>query len=156
MKIISIVVALLLAVGIALAEPPEEAWVMCQPDSEVIIRETPSRHAKEAGRLWPGERVELTGNKRGRWYEIFAHTEVETGWVRGDFLSFFEPMAFPGGKLFTTTKGNLITRMSMGGDVRNRFKRKGVIVRVYMMAEEWSVTNYGYIKTRYLEAQDGT
>jgi hypothetical protein len=136
----------------ALAEVPEDAWVMCQPDSEVVVRVHPNRHSEEAARVFPGDHLTLTGKKQGRWYEVYHLCENGGGWVRGDFLSFSEPEVFEGGKEFVTTKGKLVARFSIKGRVRKKFKKAGATVKVFLMADEWSVTNQGYIMSKYLEA----
>lgn len=140
----------------ALAEVPEEAWVMCQPKSEVVVRVAANRHSREAARVFPGDRLILTGKKQGRWYQIELPCENGGGWVRGDFLSFTEPEMFEGGKEFVTTRKNLKARYSIRGNVRKTFRKKGVCVKVYLMSEEWSVTSQGFIMTKFLEAVDET
>lgn len=150
-RIVALILSLFFAFP-ALAEVPEEAWVMCQPNSEVVVRRSANKHSDEVARVFPGDRVVLTGQKIGRWYEISMVCETGGGWVRGDFLSFSEPEVFEGGKKFVTTRGNLKARFSIRGNVRRKFKKKGVEVKVYLMADEWSVTSQGYIMTKYLEA----
>lgn len=136
------------------AERPHEAWVMCQLNSEVVVRAKPSKHAREVARVYPGDRVELDGKKIGRWYHCIGTGEPGEGWIRGDYLSFTEPVVYKEGKLYHTTKANLIARFSIRGNVRRKFRKKGVTVTVYLMAEEWAVTSQGFIMTRFLEAED--
>ena len=156
MKKLILLILSLLFIFPASAEKPEEAWVMCQPDSEVVVRMSANRHSEEVARAFPGDHLVLTGRKKGRWYEISYHCENNGGWVRGDFLSFSEPEIFEGGKTFVTTRGNLKARYSIRGNVRKKFKKKGVEVKVYLMADEWSVTSQGFIMTKYLEEADET
>ena len=131
-------------------EGPKEAWVMCQPDSEVCVRAFPKKSADVVARVCPGDHIVLSGKKRGRWYHCIHPCEPGEGWIRGDFLSFTEPEIYPEGKAFDTLCGKLYARFSINGNKRVTLK-KGVRVIVYMMAEEWSVTNKGYIMTKYLE-----
>lgn len=156
MRFIAWLMIIITAISTAFADTPEEAWVMCQPDSELIVRFSPSRHSQEVARVFPGDRVVLTGRKRGRWYEICGSFENGTGWIRSDYLSFSEPEVFPGGKRFKTNRGKLVSRMSIKGNVRNKFKKPGVQVVVYLMADEWSVTDHGYVMTKYLGEADGS
>jgi len=136
------------------AEKPTEAWVMCQPKSEVIVRARPNKHADEIGRVFPGDHIELDGKKVGRWYHCYVMFEATDGWIRGDHLSFTEPDIYEDGKKFVTTRKKLVTRYSIKGNVFRKFKKAGVEVTVFMMADEWSVTSQGYIMTKYLEAVD--
>ena len=129
---------------------PTEAWVMCQPDSEVNVREFPNRHAAEVARVFPGDRIELTGKKKGRWYHCTIPSENGEGWIRGDFLVFTEPEIYPEGKIFETTNGKLYARYSIRGNKRKTLK-KGVKVTVYMMSEDWAITSQGFIMSKFLE-----
>jgi len=151
MRIMALIMIILMVFP-AMAEGPTEAWVMCQPKSEVSVRLSPNKHAEEVARTFPGQRIELDGRKVGRWYHCYLPCETGDGWIRGDHLSFTEPEIFEGGKLYVTTKKNLIARYSIKGNVFRKFKKKGVQVKVYLMADEWSVTSQGYIMTKYLEA----
>ena len=134
----------------AFAEIPEEAWVMCQPDSEVVVRRSANRNSEEVARAFPADHVLLTGRKQGRWYEVDIPCEAGIGWIRGDFLSFYEPEVFEGGKTFRTTTKKLKARFSINGRTRRKFKNY-TEVKVYLMADEWSVTSQGYIMTKFLE-----
>ena len=156
MKLLAALILSLIIVFPAYAETDEYAWVMCQPNSELVVRRSANKHSEEVARVFPGDRLLLTGRKQGRWYEIELPCENGGGWVRGDFLSFSEPDVFEGGKTFVTTAGNLSARFSIRGNVRKKFKKKGVQVTVYLMADEWSVTSQGYIMTRFLEVSDET
>jgi len=149
-RLIVLIFSLILAFP-ALAEVPSEAWVMCQPNSEVVVRRSANRHSEEVARTFPADHVLLTGRKKGRWYEVDIPCEAGIGWIRGDFLSFTEPEVFEGGKLFRTTRKNLKARFSINGNIRRKFKWKGIVVRVYLMAEQWSVTSQGFIMTKFLE-----
>ena len=154
-RIWGLIILIVLLVSGASAEKHTEAWVMCQPDSEVCVRAFPKRSAEEVGRVFPGQHIDLSGKKRGRWYHCYITCEAGEGWIRGDFLSFYEPMDYgQEGKTFLTTNGKLYARRSIGGNKRTTLK-KGEAVQVFLMADEWSVTDKGYIMTRFLtEAAD--
>lgn len=148
-KLVGILMVLLLVAGTAVAEKVTEAWVMCNPASEVNLRSRANKHSDVVARLCAGERLTLTGRKIGRWYQVRYPCEAGEGWVRGDYLSMTEPKMFPEGELYETTHGSLYARYSIRGNKCAKLK-KGVIVKVYLMAEEWSVTSRGYIMTKYL------
>ena len=101
--------------------------------------------------------MELSGKKQGRWYHCLIPCEAGEGWIRGDFLSDFEPEIYPEGRTFRTTHGKVYARYSIRGNKRATLK-KGAKVTVYMLADEWAVTSKGYIMTEFLEeaGPDGT
>lgn len=144
-------IALILSFLIVFPACAEEVWVMCQPNSEVMVRLSPNKHSEQTGRVFAGDRLELTGRKSGRWYEAYVSNEYGRGWIRGDYLSFSEPEVFKDGKQFRTTVGKLVARFSIRGNIRRKFKSAGAIVTVYLMADEWSVTSEGFIMTEFLE-----
>lgn len=149
-RICTIMASIILLIAGAAAEKPTEAWVMCQPDSEVCVRSSPKRSAEEVGRVFPGQHIDLSGKKRGRWYHCYVSFEDGEGWIRGDFLSFSEPTSYgTEGKTFKATNGKLYARRSISGTKRTTLK-KGEMVQVYLMADEWSVTDKGYIMTKFL------
>jgi len=133
----------------AAPEKPAEAWVMCQPDSSVNVRERPNKHSEVVCEAYAGDRITLDGKKQGRWYHCLIPCEAGEGWIRGDFLSFYEPEYWPEGRKFETTAGNLNARFSIRGNIRKRLG-KGVTLTVYLCSEEWSVTSQGFIQTKFL------
>ena len=152
-KLLTIIILTLITIT-ALAEAPTEAWVMCNLNSEVIVRAGPDKGTDEAARVYPGDRVELDGKKKGSWYHVILGCEAGEGWIRGDHLSFYEPEIFPDGKTYRTTKGKLVSRKSIGGQINRKFKKAGITVTVYMISEDWAVTSAGYIKSEFLEAEE--
>ena len=151
-KLLAIIILTLISIT-ALAETPTEAWVMCNPKSEVIVRIRPDIRSEEAARVFPGDRVNVD-KKKGKWYHVTLGCEAGEGWIRGDHLSFYEPEVFPEGKTFITTRGRLAVRKSIGGEVIRKFKKPGVSVKVFIISEDWAVTSAGYIKSDFLEAEE--
>lgn len=149
-RIAALVILALILCGVADAEKPTEAWVMCQLNSTVNARTQANKHARAVCTMFAGDRVQLTGRKVGRWYHCIIPCENGEGWIRGDYLSFTEPEIFEDGKLFVTNSGNLFARFSIRGNIRVKLK-KGAKLKVYLMAEEWSVTSQGFVMTKYLE-----
>lgn len=150
MRLIAAIIMLTILIPcLTRAEAPAEAWVMCNPESEVNVRNRPNKHATVEAHVYAGQKLELSGKKRGRWYHCYVPCEAGEGWIREDYLSFTEPEVYEDGRTFETTCGNLFARYSIKGNRCAKLK-KGVRVTVYLAADEWSVTSRGFIKTEFL------
>lgn len=152
-KLLAIIILTLFTIT-AIAEAPTEAWVMCNLKSEVIVRTKPDISGDETARVYPGDRVELDGGKKKNWFHVLLNCESGEGWIRGDHLSFTEPVVYEEGKAYKTTRGKLSARKSINGEIVKRIKKAGTQVTVYMISEDWAVTSAGYIKSEFLEAEE--
>lgn len=150
-KLIVWAIIILTLFGCATAE--EEAWVLCTPGSSVNVRKSPTRHSESISRLEAGDYVELTGKKRGRWYQCDVMCEAGMGWVRGDYLVFDKPTIYLKPLKCVTTVKQVWARYSIRGNKCAKLKM-GTEVRVFVMSEEWSVTSHGFIMTKFLEAYE--
>ena len=151
--LIGLIIVVLLLGSWAGAEEEEEyidAWVMCNPKSEVNVRISPKKKAESIAKVYPGQHIWLTGKKQGRWYQCSVPCEAGEGWIRGDYLSFYEPKIYEEGKTYVTTCSKLIVRYSIKGNKCGELS-KGRRVTVYLIAEEWAVTSKGFIMSQYLE-----
>lgn len=137
---------------ILMVSPAKADWVMCQPKGEVRVRKRPSIDSEEVARVYPMDEVEVD-KVQGRWRHITIGCETGEGWIRDDHLSATEPECFPEGKIFITTRGKLAVRKSINGEVKRKVK-KGTKVKVFYKSDDWCVTDIGYIKTEFLEAED--
>ena len=127
-----------------------EKFVFCQPDSYVYIRARASKHAIEEGRLYLGDSV-FVDRQVGQWSHcVGLACEAGEGWVKSDFLGEWEPEIYPDGMKMVTTKGRVNARFSINGKIRKRLG-KGAAVTVWAIAEDWSVTSQGMIKSEFLE-----
>ena len=148
-RLIALIVLAMLLVGTAAAEEMR-VWVMCQPNSYVTIRTGPKKTATESGYAYPGDEFLTDGKKRGGYLHIFAPNEDGEGWISKGYVTDCEPTAYPDGITMKVNVKQVNCRMCIGGRRRGRLKR-GVAVTVYLMSDDWAVTNYGYIQSRYLE-----
>jgi len=151
---LAVILAILMSVlpmGAARADEPEQMWVLCNPESYVVIRETPSRNGTLGGYLYMGDAVWTDGATKGKWIHLVdLSTEQGDGWVSKGYLDYSEPQLInmPAKILKSQTRA----RGCIDGEVKRRLK-KGTMVTVYAENLKWSVTSVGYIKTDLLEVQ---
>lgn len=128
----------------------ETAWVLCHPDSYVNIRWSPSTRSTAEAQVYAGDEIELDGKKDGKWLHCLCSSESGDGWIRSDYISTDEPDILDGAA-YEITKNRTRVRTSASGRVI-RMLKKGTTVTVYLMTPEWSVTNFGFIATEFLQA----
>ena len=147
---IGAVMSILTDVGLADTGDGYDAWVICQPDSYVNVREAPRKTGMEAGRLDAGDRVRTDGKeKNGYLHIIDAGTEKGDGWVHTGFIVYDEPRRTTE-RMVIGGKARVACRKSVGGK-RKAWAKPGSFVTVYWISDEWAVTNRGFIATRWLE-----
>ena len=122
---------------------------MCQPDSEVNIREKPSKKSDVVAHAYMGDEIKLDGQRSGKWRHCIIPCENGEGWIREDFLSLEAPEDLGSG-ICQTTEPNVWARYSAAGKPRKRLK-KGTVVKLYITTAEWSVTSQGFVMTQFLE-----
>ena len=128
----------------------EDAYIICQPDDVVLVREFPKKKSFASGELPPGTVVHLDGVKRNGYYHcVEMRNEANEGWVHSAYIVFEEPIKMEH-EAVVISKGRLAVRKSINGK-RASWLKPGDIVVVYFYTEEWCVTNKGYVKTKYLE-----
>ena len=126
-----------------------QAWVLCQPDSYINVRAFPKKTSEVIGRLFSGDYIYVDGKtKKG-----FAHCDVAVeggeGWVYKGFLVYSEPI--PDGHVYPIeAKGRVACRRDVNG-TRRCWVHNGDPVRVYMISDEWCLTNKGFIKTKFID-----
>ena len=145
-KIIFIWLAIILLVSSAYADT---VWVLCQPDSYVNIRQFPSKKHQASGRMECGWDAETNGkSQNGYLYLSSVGTEDGCGWINKGYIIYSEPIV----KTFDTniySKGRVACWRSIGGK-RRCWIKPGAVITVYAVSEEWSITNKGFVRTKYL------
>ena len=127
------------------------AWVVCQPGDYVNARMNPSRKSQSVGRYDGADKVELDGKTSNGFAHCVDSTfEVCESWVYTGYLVFDEPEWLNGQTAIVTSNARLAARKNCTGEVR-KWLNTGDEVQVFWWSEEWTVTNYGFIKTKYLE-----
>jgi hypothetical protein len=101
------------------------------------------------GHLYFGDSVELDGKVRNGFAHVvgLSFEEVD-GWIYKGLLVDTPPIAFQG-KDQIISKGRVAVRQYIGGK-RNKWLRSGREVVVYAISQDWSITDQGYIQTKYL------
>lgn len=154
MKRIIAILFLLVAVVAASLSAAEEAWAMCQPDSNVYIRSNPSFNADVVAILEVGDQVETDGKKDGVWVHAFFTCEAGEGWMHRGYMTYSEPDVYRDGISAETAYKQVNARRCAKGKI-NRKLKKGTQLTVFVTSDEWSITNLGYIQTRYLAFKEG-
>lgn len=149
MRAMLILLVLLLMPIPGMAE--QSAWVMCQPDSKVNIRERASKRSEVVAWGYAGDEIKLDGKKSGKWRHCIIPCETGEGWIREDYIS-FDPPEDVGTGVYVVTNDKVRARFSADarkGTVRTILDR-GDVIHVSMLTAEWCVTDQGFVKTRFL------
>lgn len=124
-------------------------WVLCQPDSYVNVREFAKKGNNEIGIMECGDAAYTDGRtKRGFLYLCGVANELGCGWIHKGYIVYAEPVIVT----FETniySNGRVACWRSIEG-TRRCWVNEGDTVTVYAVSDEWSVTNRGFIKTKYL------
>ena len=148
-KLIILIMAAII-ISSAAAET-QTVYVICNPDSFVWAREYPKFGANEIAYLQAGDEIQTDGRKDGGWLHVISDlTEPGEGWIYAGYISYSEPEVFQSGVQAQTTRGKVRARRYAGGKIRKTLK-KGVTVTAYVVADDWTVTDAGFIKTEFLE-----
>lgn len=124
-------------------------WVICQPDSFVYLRSFPSFTSDIAAMLNAGDQVYPDGQRHGVWVHVMFQCEAGGGWIHRGYITDSEPEIFPDGIRAETIRGKVMARRYAGGPIRKKLK-KGTELVVYLISDEWSITNRGFVKTEFL------
>lgn len=127
-------------------------YVICKPKSHVNAREFPKKGARTAGRLECGDEVLTLGERRGRYLKIYGPSfESADVWIHAGYLVEDKPEIYEKGVEGTIIgKGRVALRRYVRGQ-RRAWIRPGKKVKVYVVTDEWVLTNHGYIKREFVE-----
>ena len=126
----------------------EVRYVICK--DYVNARETPNKKMEPIGRFETGDIVYTDGQKKnGYLHCVYLDFECSEGWVFAGYLSEYKPETV-WRNATVVSKGRLAMRNYIDGK-RTGWLKPGATVKVYYWSDEWSLTNCGYVKTRYLE-----
>ena len=136
--------------GIAKADTiTEEVWVLCEPNGTVNIRSKPGGAVfggtSCGAKLWTDNR-----QRDGFLHVLELNAEEETGWISQRYIVYDEPHPVDA-VMVITSDGRVACRKWIGGKVI-KWLMNGEPVTVYWMSDTWAVTEYGYIKSEFLEA----
>lgn len=147
-----LLIAAFLALLISYAKSEDtDCWILCQPDSFVYARTLPKKKSAELGRLECGDHIYTDGKTKNGFLHIYGLSfESDEGWVHKGYVVYGEPY-----KPFITethilSNGRVNARKTVNGK-RRCWLKNGTKIRVYMASEEWSITNKGFVKTKYID-----
>lgn len=142
-KALLFIILLALTVGSAAAD---SVYVLCQPKSFVNVRMFPKKGADIAGRVELGDVLETDGETRNGFIHVCG---FEGGaWINKGFVT-TSPVKVLKVKTQISSKGRVACRRSING-TRRTWLSDGTEVTVYAFSDDWSITDYGFIKTAYL------
>lgn len=145
-RLLAILCAVLLMIGAAVAED-FTVYVLCQPNSFVNVRQFPNKGADVAGRVELGWQLETDGVKRNGFIHVFGNFESD-GWISAGYVTEY-PVEVRTVETEINAPGRVACRRSIKG-TRRKWLLGGQKVVIYALADDWAVTNQGFIQTQYL------
>lgn len=130
------------------SEELTEAWVLCQPNSYINVRQFPKKTAEPTGYLMSGDLIFIDGTQKRGYMRIYGVTEAGEAWVSKGYIVYSEPYE-DGHRYPVRSKGRVAARRTIGG-TRRRWLRDGDILTVYMVSDEWCLTSQGFVKTDFI------
>ena len=143
MKRFLIILLCLLMVSTACADT---VYVLCQPDSFVYVRQFPKKGSEMAGYAELGDTLETDGIKKNGFLLVYGF-EGEA-WIHMGFVT-ESPVTIFNARTQITSKGRVACRRSING-TRRKWLKDGSEVVIYAFADDWAITNQGFIQTQYL------
>lgn len=156
-KIIAIVLLVIAALVIniyclthAKADDDIECWVLCQPDSFVNVRMNPKKKSIEIGRLECGDMIYTDGKTKNGFLHVYRlNFELGEGWIHSGYIVYSEPHRPYSADVTINSNGRVAARRTINGK-RRCWLKDGQDIKVFMVSDEWSVTNKGFVKTEYI------
>ena len=127
-----------------------EVYVICNPESFVYIRSAPSFKSEEVARVEVGDEMITDEKKNGKWVHVYYPCEAGEGWIYSGYLIYDEPLVYKDGLYAQTKYKKVLSRRNVNGKKRTQLK-KGANLRAYVVSDEWTITDVGFIKTKYLD-----
>jgi hypothetical protein len=144
-----LVSCLLIIVSLMDSARSEEKYILCKPKTEINVRFSPKWDGQVIGHLYFGDCVETDGIvKNGFAHVVGLAFEAVDGWVYKGLLVDTPPIAVSG-KDQIISSGKVAARQYIGGK-RNKWLRSGKEVLIYAISQDWSITDQGYVQTKYL------
>jgi len=128
-----------------------ECWILCQPDSWVNTRIKPTKKSEELGRLECGDKILTDGKVKNGYLHVYGlWFEMGEGWVKKGYIVYDEPYKPPFVDNNIKSNGRVQARKTINGK-RRCWLQDGQEIKVYMMTDEWAVTNKGYVQSKFIE-----
>ena len=128
-----------------------KGYIICQPGDYVNVRWSPKVANNKCGRLDAGDEILLDGEtKNGFALVADSNFESSDAWVYTGYIVFDKPVKRDGQKAVVSSNYRLAARQNCTGELR-KWLYNGDEVQVFWWSEEWCVTNYGFVKSEYLD-----
>jgi hypothetical protein len=141
------IIILLAVLIVSTAAGAETVYTLCQPNSFVYARIHPRRGSEVVGRLELGDAIETDGVRRNGFLLVYGF-ETGEAWVNAGFLTRC-PVTVETVQGQIVSKGRVACRRSING-TRRKWLKNGAEVVIYAVSDDWSITNKGFVQTRYL------
>ena len=142
-RVLIILVCLLLAFSTAWADT---VFVLCQPDSFVYVRAFPKKGSEMAGYAELGDALETDGITRNGFLLVYGFEG--DAWINKGFVT-DSPVTIVTLKTQIMSKGRVACRRSING-TRRKWLKNGSEVVIFAFADDWAITDKGFIQTQYL------
>ena len=124
-------------------------YVLCKPDGEVNVRERAKLKSPIVGCVFFADRIETDGKEENGFVHVVnLHAETDSGWIYKGLLSEYQPIKATG-KAQVFGAERVAARKYAGGKLK-KWLYEGQNVELYAISEDWCVTEYGYVMTKFL------
>lgn len=125
-------------------------WTMCQPDSEVVIREKPNKKSAVIGAVSGGTCMVTDGIEKDGWIHLVdIANESGEGWISSLYVVYSEVRTdrhiYP-----VKANGRVACRKFIEGTIRCWVQDEEELT-VYLVSSEWCVTNKGFVLTKFID-----
>lgn len=125
-------------------------FIICNPTAIVNVRRMPNTHSEIVGCKYFGDKVITDGKEKNGFVHITnLFSEDTEGWVFKGLLVEDKPEAVEELAVIQAD-GRVAARKYANGKIK-KWLQVGTEVKVYAISEVWCVTNYGYVKTEFIE-----
>ena len=127
-----------------------KCWIMCQPGTDVAIREKPNKKSCVVGSAESCTQMWTDWQEKDGWIHVVdVNNETGEGWIHEGYIVFEEPQIV-NQEMHIAGCRRVACRKWIGGP-RSKWAKSGGKVTVYLIADGWAVTNRGYIQSEYLK-----
>lgn len=144
-KIVAILFVLLSIVSVSAAD---ECWILCQPDSYVNVRPNANKKGSPVAYMECGYKVETDNKTKNNFVHLIGVGEAGEGWINEGYVVYSEPIKIDR-KVYVESDGRVACFKQIGGK-RRCWVKNGDSVTLHFISEEWSITNKGFVRTKYL------
>ena len=144
---------MILAMIVPAAAEETEYYVLCTPSGEVNVRQHARIRSEIVSAVSFGRKLIADGDERNGFIHVVElASESGEGWIAAGYMVKDQPTACDRTAI-VRSNARVACRKYIGGKVK-KWLRNGDAVRVYAVSNEWCVTEFGYVKTEFLEMEN--